>query len=168
MLRSTELSSVYLEHNSKDNYHSWNPAELIKSVLSTILNFLNFNLIKNESTLNILVNGMMHQLDNSFKCRDFFSERIEPIIVPCIAAAASATKDFTIRKEIIYSILSRTRHSEPYVRMLAIKILVSISDVLQCSNLNYSKIIIHKFFDTLNNHKVFSIIRMEMNQKYWF
>lgn len=104
-----------------------NKVELVEAILLTLYRVFSYDAhnFVNQERFETLAQPIVDQIENTMGTREEFEKRATDLIVPCVAAFASATQDDSLHKQLVYQTLLKTRHTEPYVRGAALSALVS-------------------------------------------
>ncbi|XP_017876283.1 HEAT repeat-containing protein 1 isoform X2 [Ceratina calcarata] len=102
--------------------------ELVEAILLTLCRVFSYDAhnFVNQERFEILAQPIVDQLENTMGSKESYDKRAEELVVPCIAAFASAIPDDTLHKQLVYQTLLKTRHSKPYIRSAALNALVQI------------------------------------------
>ncbi|XP_011877756.1 PREDICTED: HEAT repeat-containing protein 1 [Vollenhovia emeryi] len=103
--------------------------ELIEAILLTLHRVFGYDVhnFVSQDRFEILMQPIVDQVENTMGTREEYESRANRLIVPCIAAFASAISDDSLHKQLVYQTLLKTRHAKPYVRSTALKALVEIA-----------------------------------------
>ena len=101
--------------------------ELVEAILLTLYRVFSYNAhnFVNQERFEILAQPIVDQLENTLGTIEDYEKRADELMVPCIAAFASAIPDDSLHKQLVYQTLLKTRHSKPHVRSAALNALVS-------------------------------------------
>ncbi|XP_060815512.1 HEAT repeat-containing protein 1 [Bombus pascuorum] len=102
--------------------------ELVEAILLTLYRVFSYdahNFVSQER-FEILAQPIVDQLENTLGSTEGYEKRASELVVPCIAAFASAIPDDSLHKQLVYQTLLKTRHTKPYVRTAALNALVEI------------------------------------------
>lgn len=103
--------------------------ELVEAILLTLYRVFSYdahNFVSQER-FEILAQPIVDQLENTLGSTEDYEKRASELVVPCIAAFASAIPDDSLHKQLVYQTLLKTRHTKPYIRTAALNALVSES-----------------------------------------
>ncbi|KAK9306181.1 hypothetical protein QLX08_003072 [Tetragonisca angustula] len=102
--------------------------ELVEAILLTLYRVFSYDAhnFVNQERFEILAQPIVDQLENTSGIIEDYEKRANELIVPCIAAFASAIPDDSLHKQLVYQTLLKTRHSKPHVRSAALNALVEI------------------------------------------
>ncbi|XP_076758858.1 HEAT repeat containing 1 homolog l(2)k09022 [Xylocopa sonorina] len=105
-----------------------NKIELVEAVLLTLYRVFNYDAhnFVNQERFDILAQPIVDQIENTMGSNEDYKRRAKELVIPCIAAFASAIPDDTLHKQLVYQTLLKTRHTKPYVRSAALNALVEI------------------------------------------
>lgn len=104
-----------------------NKIELVEAILLTLYRVFSYDAhnFVNQERFDVLAQPIVDQLENTMGSTEDYQKRAKELIVPCIAAFASAIPDDSLHKQLVYQTLLKTRHSKPYVRNAATNAVVS-------------------------------------------
>ncbi|KAG7207619.1 hypothetical protein KM043_009240 [Ampulex compressa] len=102
--------------------------ELVQAILLTLYRIFSYDAhnFVNQERFDTLAQPLVDQLENTMGTKEEYEKRASELIVPCIAAFASAIPDDSLHKQLVYQTLLKTRHAKPYVRSAALNSLVEI------------------------------------------
>ncbi|OAD58590.1 HEAT repeat-containing protein 1 [Eufriesea mexicana] len=102
--------------------------ELVESILLTLYRVFSYDAhnFVNQERFEILAQPIVDQLENTIGSTKDYEKRANELVVPCIAAFASAIPDDSLHKQLVYQTLLKTRHTKPYVRSAALSAVVEI------------------------------------------
>ncbi|KOC65167.1 HEAT repeat-containing protein 1 [Habropoda laboriosa] len=102
--------------------------ELVEAVLLTLYRVFSYDAhnFVDQERFDTLVQPIVDQLENTMGTKEEFEKRANELVVPCIAAFASAIPDDSLHKHLVYQTLLKTRHTKPYVRSAALHAVVEI------------------------------------------
>ncbi|KAG9436042.1 HEAT repeat-containing protein 1 isoform X3 [Apis mellifera carnica] len=105
-----------------------NKIELVEAILLTLYRVFSYDAhnFVNQERFDVLAQPIVDQLENTMGSTEDYQKRAKELIVPCIAAFASAIPDDSLHKQLVYQTLLKTRHSKPYVRNAATNAVVEI------------------------------------------
>nr|XP_034175529.1 HEAT repeat-containing protein 1 [Osmia lignaria]XP_034175531.1 HEAT repeat-containing protein 1 [Osmia lignaria]XP_034175532.1 HEAT repeat-containing protein 1 [Osmia lignaria] len=102
--------------------------ELIEAILLTLCRVFSYDAhnFVNQERFDILTQPLVDQLENTMGSKEEYVKRANELVVPCVAAFASAIPDDSLHKHLVYQTLLKTRHTKPYVRSAALSAVVEI------------------------------------------
>ncbi|XP_043266082.1 HEAT repeat-containing protein 1 [Colletes gigas] len=102
--------------------------ELVEAILLTLYRVFSYDArnVVTQERFEILSQPIVDQLENTMGTREEYEKRTNELVVPCVAAFASAIPDDSLHKQLVYQTLLKTRHAKPYVRSAALNALVEI------------------------------------------
>ncbi|CAK9799391.1 HEAT repeat-containing protein 1 [Anthophora quadrimaculata] len=102
--------------------------ELVEAILLTLYRVFSYDAhnFVDQERFDTLVQPIVDQLENTMGTKEEFEKRANELVVPCIAAFASATPDDSLHKHLVYQTLLKTRHTKPCVRSAALSAVVEI------------------------------------------
>ncbi|CAD1476631.1 unnamed protein product, partial [Heterotrigona itama] len=105
-----------------------NKIELVEAILLTLHRVFSYDAhnFVNQERFEILAQPIVDQLENTLGTIEDYEKRANELMVPCIAAFASAIPDDSLHKQLVYQTLLKTRHSKPHVRSAALNALVEV------------------------------------------
>ncbi|XP_003699510.1 HEAT repeat containing 1 homolog l(2)k09022 isoform X2 [Megachile rotundata] len=105
-----------------------NQIELVEAVMLTLYRVFSYDAhnFVNQERFDVLAQPLVDQLENTMGSKEEYVKRANDLVVPCIAAFASAIPDDSLHKNLVYQTLLKTRHTKPYVRSAALSAVVEI------------------------------------------
>ncbi|XP_063979468.1 HEAT repeat-containing protein 1 [Diachasmimorpha longicaudata] len=103
--------------------------ELIENILTTLCRVFSYDAhnFVNQEKFDILSQPIVDYIEYTEGSREKFEERSSQLVVPCIAAFASAIQDDSLHKQLVYQVLLKTRHTKSHVRSSALSALIEIA-----------------------------------------
>lgn len=134
MLLSSNNPAVMEEPQEMTLLEESSKIELIEAILLTLYRVFSFDAhnFVNQERFEILSQPIVDQLENTIGSTKDYEKRASELVVPCIAAFASAIPDDSLHKQLVYQTLLKTRHPKPYVRSAALSAVVS-NDLVFCN-----------------------------------
>ncbi|XP_076243832.1 HEAT repeat containing 1 homolog l(2)k09022 [Calliopsis andreniformis] len=128
MLLSSNNPAIMEEPQEMSLSEESSKIELVEAILLTLYRVFSYDAhnFVNQERFETLMQPIVDQLENTIKDREQYEKRASELVVPCVAAFASAIPDDSLHKQLVYQVLLKTRHAKSYVRSAALNALVEI------------------------------------------
>lgn len=113
----------------KGDFASEKSLLLVENIIETFLVTFSHDSQKflTKEYFNVLLDPLVDQLENRIGDENIANERCKNLLTPCLAEMANSTGDDSLWKRLNHSILLKTRHSSPEVRIIGLRTTCAIA-----------------------------------------